>query len=68
VTEEIIVREPAVGSICITVSNTGMVQYQLVNIFVLCELNEIKGMIPTLPLDLKSGIVQIPDRDVVVHG
>jgi hypothetical protein len=61
VTEDIIVREGAVGSITIAVSNTGMVDYQLMKIFVLCELNEIEGIMPTLPLHLKSGTVHIPD-------
>jgi hypothetical protein len=61
VTEDIIVREGAVGSVSITVSNTGMVHYQLQKIFVLCELNEIELMMPALPLRLKSGKIQIPD-------
>ncbi|XP_023709767.1 putative helicase MOV-10 isoform X2 [Cryptotermes secundus] len=55
VTEDIIVREGAVGSVSITVSNTGMVHYQLQKIFVLCKLNEIEEMMPALPLHLKSG-------------
>jgi hypothetical protein len=61
VTEDIIVREGAVGSVSITVSNTGMVHYQLQKIFVLCELNEIEEMMPALPLHLKSGKIQIRD-------
>jgi hypothetical protein len=61
VTEEIIVREGAVGSVSINVSNTSMVPYQLMKIFVLCELNEIEEMMPTLPLHLKSGTIRIPD-------
>jgi hypothetical protein len=61
VTEEIIVREGAVGSVSITVSNTGMVHYQLLKIFVLCELNEIEETMPVLPLHLKSGTIQILD-------
>jgi hypothetical protein len=61
VTEEIIVREGAVGSVSINVSNTSTAHYQLMKIFVLCELNEIENVMPTLPLHLKSGTVQIPD-------
>jgi hypothetical protein len=60
VTEDIIVREGAVGSVSITVSNTGMAHYQLQKIFVLCELNEIEKIMPVLPLRLKSGKIQIP--------
>jgi hypothetical protein len=61
VTEEIIVREGAVGSVSITVSNTGMVHYQLQKTLVLYELIEIEKMMPALPLHLKSGKIQIPD-------
>lgn len=61
VMEDIIVREGAVGSVSITVSNTGIVHYQLAKIFVLCELNEIEKTMPALPLHLKSGKIQIRD-------
>jgi hypothetical protein len=58
VVEEIIVREGAVGSVSITVFNTDILHYQLLKIFVLCELTEIEEMLPPLPLHLKPGIIQ----------
>jgi hypothetical protein len=58
VVEEVIVRKGSVGSVSITVSNTGIVYYKLLKIFVLCELTEIEELLPTLPLPLKPGITQ----------
>ncbi|GFG34137.1 hypothetical protein Cfor_08140 [Coptotermes formosanus] len=55
VTEAISVREHAVGTVAITVSNKGMVPYQLLKILPLCELNEIEKNFPTLPLNIKPG-------------
>jgi hypothetical protein len=55
VTEDIFVRERAVGTVAITVSNKGMVPYQLLKILPLCELNEIEKNVPTVPLHLKPG-------------
>ncbi|KDR14736.1 putative helicase mov-10-B.1 [Zootermopsis nevadensis] len=55
VVEEIIVRDGAVGSVSVTVSNTGMAHCQLLKIFVLYQLTEIEEMLPALPLHLKPG-------------
>lgn len=58
VTEDIITRKGSVGSVTITVSNTGMVHYQVLEIFMLCELIEIEEILPVLPLHLKPGTTQ----------
>jgi len=58
---EITVRENSVGSVSITVSNRGTTHYDLLKILVLCELNEIEGMLPELPHHLKPGTTQIPE-------
>jgi helicase MOV-10 len=55
VTEDIIVREHAVGTVDITVRNKGVVHYQLLKIFTLCKLNEVERKFPTLPAHLKPG-------------
>jgi len=55
VTEDVIVRDLAVGTVAITVRNKGAVSYQLLEIFTLCELNEMEKNFPTLPLHLKPG-------------
>jgi len=55
VTEDIIVRELVEGTVDITVHNKGVVPYQLLKIFTLCELNEVEGKFPTLPVHLKPG-------------
>jgi len=55
VTEDIIVRELAEGTVAITVHNRGMVPYQLLKIFTLCELKEMERNFPTLPVHLKPG-------------
>lgn len=66
VVEEIIVRNGAVGSVSVTVSNTGMAHCQLLKIFVLYQLTEIEEMLPALPLHLKPGITEFHSRDMVV--
>ena len=53
--EDIIVRELDVGTVAITVRNKGIVPYQLLKIFTLCELNEVEKNFPTLPVDLNPG-------------
>jgi hypothetical protein len=55
VTEDIIVREGAVGTVAITVCNKGTVHYRLLKILSLCELNEIENSYPTLPVHLEPG-------------
>ena len=55
VMEDIIVRELDVGTVAITVRNRGIVPYQLLKIFTLCELNEMEKNFPTLPVDLNPG-------------
>jgi hypothetical protein len=55
VTEAIIVRELAVGTVAITVRNKGVEPYRLVKIFTLCELNEMERHFPTLPVRLEPG-------------
>lgn len=55
VTEDIIVREPAVGTVAVAVRNKGVEPFQLLKIFTLCELNEIERNFPTLPVHLKPG-------------
>jgi hypothetical protein len=55
VIEEVIVRKLAVGTVTITVRNKGMVPYQLLKIFTLCELNEMEKNFPTLPVHLNPG-------------
>ena len=55
VTEDIIVRERDEGTVTITARNKGMVSYQLLEIFTLCELNEMEKYFPTFPVHLNPG-------------